>query len=70
MKETKMIRGFSPAVTVAVFLLLWLLVYGVMRYVAPEISKTQFKAMAISFGVAIAALLTVLIAFSILANFG
>lgn len=65
-----MIRGFSPGVTVVVFLLLWVVVYFVMRYVAPEMTKAQLKAISISFGVAVAALLAVLVAFSLLANLG
>lgn len=65
-----MIRGFSPGVTVIVFLSLWFLVYFVMRYVAPELTKVQLKAIAVSFCVAVAALLAVLVAFSLLANLG
>lgn len=65
-----MLRGFSPAITVIVFLLLWVVVYVVMRYVAPQTTKAQLKAITISFGVAVAALLAVLVAFSLLANLG
>jgi uncharacterized membrane protein len=65
-----MIRGLPPGVTILVFLMLWAVVFVLMRFIAPHVSKTQFKALAISFGIAFASFLSILLAFAVFAAIG
>lgn len=65
-----MIRGLPPGVTIFVFLLLWAVVFDLLRFTAPHMTKTQFKALAISFGIAFAAFLALLLGFAGLAALG
>lgn len=65
-----MIRGFPPLLTALFFLLVWVLTYAVLRYVAPELKKNQVRAIATSLAVAVTALVVVGAMFALIALVG
>ncbi len=58
-----MIRGLHlGGMTIIVFLTLWAVVFVLIRFISPHVSKMQFKVLAVSFGIAFAAFLCILLA--------
>jgi len=58
-----MIRGFSPLMTVIVFVVLWVGGYILLRYVAPRLTETRMKALTASLAFAVTTFFIVLFLF-------